>query len=157
MSTAEQKPALGIEVLAQYVKDFSFENPHAPESLLSGWPAPETAVQIGLQARNIKDDVYEALLTFKVDATFTEQNKKAFIIELSYAATARLNNVPKEHHQAVMMVELPKLLFPFAREVIARATQQGGYPPIYLQPMNFESAYLDEAKRRHEEKQVANA
>lgn len=147
-ATAQNGTVAGIEVLAQYVKDLSFENPNAPESLLAGWGAPESNVEINMQARNVRDSIYETILTFKVEAVFKAQNKTAFITELAYGATARLNNIPQEHHQAVLMVELPKLIFPFAREVIARAAQQGGYPPIYLQPMNFEAAYVAEVRRR---------
>ncbi len=144
----EQKPAQpSIQINAQYVKDFSFENPNSPESLLAGLGAPETAVQINLKHEQLKEGAYEVVLSFKIEAKFKDKGKTAFIIDLSYAAAVSLGNVPKEHHHPVLMVEIPKLLFPFAREIIAKAAIQGGFPPLYLQPINFEAIYMQEAQR----------
>ena len=140
-----QQPA--IQVVAQYVKDFSFENPNSPESLLAGLGAPETAVQINLKHQQLREGAYETALNFRIEATFKEKSKTAFIIELSYAATVAITGFPKEQHQPILMVEVPKLLFPFAREIIAKATMQGGYPPLYLQPVNFDAIYVQEAQR----------
>lgn len=141
----EKQP--GIQVVAQYVKDFSFENPNSPESLLAGLGAPETGVQINMKHQLISEGVYEAVLNFKIEAKFKEKAKVAFIIELAYAATVAITGFPKEQHQPILMVEVPKLLFPFAREIIAKATMQGGYPPLYLQPINFDAIYIQETKR----------
>ncbi|MBV1928635.1 MAG: protein-export chaperone SecB [Gammaproteobacteria bacterium] len=144
--------APGIQIHAQYVKDFSFENPNSPESLLSNWGAPETNVQINIRHRPIKENIHEVLLVFRVQADNKEQKKTSFIIELAYGCTVSLNGVPEENQQAVLMIEVPKLLFPFAREIMAKASIQGGYPPLYLQPINFEAIYVAEAKRQKEEK-----
>lgn len=144
--------APGIQIHAQYVKDLSFENPNSPESLLSNWGAPETNVQINIRHRPIDGNVHEVLLVFRVQADNKEKKKTAFIIELAYGCTVTLNGVPEENQQAVLMIEVPKLLFPFAREIMAKASIQGGYPPLYLQPINFEAIYVAEAKRQKEEK-----
>ena len=136
-----------IQVVAQYVKDFSFENPNSPESLLAGLGAPETSVQINLKHHQLREGAYEAVLNFKIEAKFKEKAKVAFIIELAYAATVAISGFPKEQHQPILMVEIPKLLFPFAREIIAKATMQGGYPPLYLQPVNFDAIYVQETQR----------
>lgn len=149
-ASSDQKQQPAIQVVAQYVKDFSFENPNSPETLLAGLGAPETAVQIGLKQNQLREGAYETSLNFKIEAKFKEKNKVAFIIELAYAATVAISGYPKEQHHPILMVEIPKLLFPFAREVIAKATMQGGYPPLYLQPVNFEAIYLEEAKRAKE-------
>lgn len=138
----------GIQVVAQYIKDFSFENPNAPESLVAGWPQPETNVQIFLRHQTLRDDAYECSVNFRVEAKKPGEDKVAFIVDLSYAALVLLKNVPKESHAPVIMVEVPKLLFPFAREIIANATASGGYPPLYLTPISFEQIYVNEMKRQ---------
>lgn len=149
-SDAAQKQQPAVQVVAQYVKDFSFENPNSPETLLAGLGAPETSVQIGLKHNPLREGAYETSLNFKIEAKFKEKNKVAFIIELAYAATVAISGYPKEQHHPILMVEIPKLLFPFAREIIAKATMQGGYPPLYLQPVNFDAIYLEEARRAKE-------
>jgi preprotein translocase subunit SecB len=138
----------GIQVVAQYIKDFSFENPNAPESLVAGWPQPETNVQIFLRHQTLREDAYECSVNFRVEAKKPGEDKVAFIVDLSYAALVLLKNVPKENHAPVIMVEVPKLLFPFAREIIANATASGGYPPLYLTPISFEQIYMNELKRQ---------
>lgn len=142
----------GIQIIAQYIKDFSFENPNAPESLVSNWPAPETSVQIFLKHQALKNDAYECTVHFRIEAKKKDDKKVCFIADLVYGALAVLKNIPKENHQAVVMVEVPKLLFPFAREIVASTTSQGGYPPLYLTPISFETIYVNEMKRLQEEK-----
>ncbi len=140
----------GVQVIAQYIKDFSFENPNAPESLVSGWPQPETSVQIFLRHQPVKDDVYECSVNFRIEAKKKVDEKVCFIIDLSYGALVVLKNIPTENHQPVIMVEVPKLLFPFAREIVANVTSAGGYPPLYLTPISFEAIYINELKRQQE-------
>ncbi|MCK5517865.1 MAG: protein-export chaperone SecB [Alphaproteobacteria bacterium] len=147
-----QKAEPSIQVIAQYVKDISFENPHAPESLVGGWPPPETNVQISLAQKHIKDNSFESSLHFRIEAKNKQDNRMAFILDLHYGALVALNNIPKESQQAVLMVEVPKLLFPFIREIVASKTSQGGYPPLYLTPISFEAIYVNEIKRKQAEK-----
>jgi preprotein translocase subunit SecB len=154
---AAQTPDAGqngpnIQVIAQYIKDLSFENPNAPESLVGGWGQPETNVQIFLKHQTIREDVYECSVNFRVEAKKKGEQKVCFIIDLSYGALVMLKNVPKENHQPVILVEVPKLLFPFAREIVATATSQGGYPPLFLTPISFEAIYIGEMKRLQAEK-----
>lgn len=149
---AENLP--GIQVITQYVKDCSFENPNAPESLVSGWPAPDTEVQIGLGQRNLKDNLFETMLNFKVQAKNKSDGKMAFIIDLHYGAMVALHNIPQENIPPVLMVEVPKILFPFVREIIGSMTAKGGYPPLYLSPINFEAIYISEIKRLQEQQQA---
>jgi preprotein translocase subunit SecB len=141
-----------IQIVAQYVKDCSFENPHAPESLVAGWPAPETNVQISLSQMHIKENAYETALNFRIEAKNKKDDKMAFIIDLHYGAMVVLHNIPKENVQPVLMVEVPKLLFPFVREIVSGITSQGGYPPLYLTPISFETIYVNEMKRLQSEK-----
>jgi len=146
-----QQAQPGIQIITQYVKDVSFENPHAPESIVSGWASPETGVHITLGQRHIADNTFESSLNFRIEAKNTQNGKMAFIMDLHYGALVALNNIPKENIQAVLMVEVPKLLFPFVRELVASTTIQGGYPPLYLAPINFEAIYINELKRQQAE------
>ncbi len=148
--TAPQN-APSIQVIAQYVKDCSFENPHAPESLVSGWPAPGTSVQISLSQTHLKDSLFESALNFRIEAKNAKDNKMAFIIDLHYGAMVALHNIPPENIQPVLMVEVPKLLFPFVREIVSGMTSKGGYPPLYLTPISFEALYMSEVKRIQEQ------
>lgn len=145
----------GVQVVAQYIKDFSFENPNAPESLVSGWPQPETNVQIFLRHQVLKENIYECTINFRIEAKNKQADKVCFIIDLAYGATVVLKNVPQENHQPVIMVEVPKLLFPFAREIVANVTSAGGYPPLFLTPVSFETIYINEMKRQQEKQAAA--
>lgn len=142
-----QPQEAAIQIVTQYIKDLSFENPNAPESLISGWPAPETQVQISLMQNQLNENLFEAGITLRVEAKNKKDDKMVFIIELQYAATVALQNVPAENIPAVLMVEVPKLLFPFVRETVAKVTSNGGYPPLYLAPVSFEQLYISEMKR----------
>lgn len=145
----------GIQIVTQYIKDLSFENPNAPESLLAGWPQPETSVQVYLGHKPVKDNAYECLVHFRVEAKNKGDKKTCFIADVHYGAVAVLHNIPNENHQPIMMVEVPKLLFPFVREIVASLTAHGGYPPLYLSPISFEQIYIQEMKRLQDEKNKA--
>jgi preprotein translocase subunit SecB len=144
--------APGIQVVAQYIKDLSFENPNAPECLVGKWPQPETAVQISLRHQHVGDGAYECAVHMRVEAKRKDDQRTAFILDISYGALVALHNIPKENHSPVLMVEVPKLLFPFIREIVADATTKGGYPPLFLSPVNFEALYISEVKRQQAEK-----
>ncbi|MBI1214737.1 MAG: protein-export chaperone SecB [Alphaproteobacteria bacterium] len=141
----------GIQVITQYIKDMSFENPNAPESLISGWPAPDTNVTVTLHHQPVRDDVYECSVKFGVEAKKKDEDRTCFVIEILYGALVVLKNIKPEQHQAVMMVEVPKLMFPFVREIVAETVAKGGYPPLYLTPISFETIYMDAVKRQQEE------
>lgn len=145
-----------IQVVTQFIRDLSFENPHVPESLVAGWGAPDTNVQIYLKHQGFKDDTYAVTLHLRVEAKKKGEDKVCFIVDLAYGALVVLHNVPKEHHQAAVLIEVPKMLFPFAREIVADTTAKGGYPPLYLSPISFETIYMNEMKRLKEQ-QTAGA
>ena len=136
-----------IQIITQYIKDLSFENPNAPESLISGWPVPATQVQISLTQNQLNENLFESGINIRIEAKSKEHDKMVFIVDLQYAATVALQNIPKENIMAVLMVEVPKLLFPFVRETVAKITSNGGYPPLYLAPVSFEQLYVSEIKR----------
>jgi preprotein translocase subunit SecB len=145
--TQPQDKAPGIQVITQFIKDLSFENPNAPESLVSGWPAPDTNVQVFLGQKTLRENTYECMIHFRVEAKKKDDGKVAFILDLHYGALVVLHNIPAENHQPVLMVEVPKLMFPFARQIVADSTAAGGYPPLYLTPISFEAIYMQELQR----------
>jgi preprotein translocase subunit SecB len=122
-------------VNAQYVKDFSFENPRAPQSLLQQKEPPEVQLGVDVKAQALGQDVYEVVLT--VTANATSAGEAVFVAELAYAAVITVRNTPRELLSMLLLVETPRLLFPFARAVIANATRDGGFPPLLLHPVDF--------------------
>lgn len=140
---------LPVTIHAQYIRDLSFENPQAPGSLRAGQGMPEMNVNIGMDARLLKDDeiknLYEVSLT--VSATAQRDNKPVFICEVSYGVTVSLGDaVPEDQHHPLLLIEIPKFAFPFARQVLATVTSQGGYPPLLLNPVDFQSLYMERFK-----------
>lgn len=136
---------LPVVVHAQYVRDLSFENPQAPDSLRQGQDGPKMDISINMDARKLEEDsienLYEVIL--KLSATANRQDKVAFIAEVEYGMTVSLPNVPEKHHHPVLMIEVPRLAFPFARQILADITQYGGFPPLLLNPVDFHKMYID--------------
>ena len=132
-----------IVVNVQYVKDFSFENPNAPQSLMAANGPPEVAVNVNVGARGLQETTYEVTLT--LTATAKHEANIAFVCEVVYAGIFTLNGVPQEHVQPVLLIECPRVLFPFARAMIADATRDGGFPPLLIQPIDFVELYRREA------------
>ena len=145
---AGQQGDFSITVNAQYVKDFSFENPNAPKSLMNaaGGNAPDVNVNLNVEASKLNEDSYESVLKVNADAKI--DGETAFIVELSYAAIMTLKNVPDEQIQPVLMIEGPRLLFPFARQVVADATRDGGFPPLLINPIDFVAMYQQNQQKQ---------
>ena len=122
-------------VNAQYIKDLSFENPRAPHSLMQQKEPPEVQLGVDVKAQALGQDVYEVVLT--VSANATTAGEAVFVVELAYAAVVTVRNTPQELMAPMLLVETPRLLFPFARSVIAAATRDGGFPPLLLHPVDF--------------------
>jgi len=128
-----------LEALAQYVKDLSFENPNAPRSLAPQSTPPNINVQVNVNARDLGPGEYEIDLTLEGKAG--EGDGLLFNFELVYSGVFRLANIPQEHIHQVVMIECPRILFPFARSILANAVRDGGYPPFLLQPIDFAALY----------------
>ena len=141
---AQQGPMLSV--LAQYTKDQSFENPNAPDSLRSGLAAPEIQIGIEIGRQMLEGDNVEVTLMLKAEAKRGDQ--VAFIAELEYAGLFAFQGVGVEEIQPLILIECPRLLFPFARQIMAEMTQNGGYPPIMLEPPDFAAMFRDEMMRR---------
>jgi preprotein translocase subunit SecB len=137
---AEQNPGiLPIRINAQYVKDLSFENPRAPQSLQTQEGQPKVDVHVDVKATKLAETVYEVVLTTTVNGT--GDAGQMFLAELSYGGVFTLEGLPEQHLQAVLLVECPRLLFPFARNIIADVTRDGGFPPLLIQPVDFAQLY----------------
>lgn len=132
--TGARPAAPQIQIAAQYVKDLSFENPNAPHSLSAG-QQPQVSVNVDVRTNQLGENAWEVVLSIRGDAKAGD--RQAFIVELSYAGIATLTGVQKEHTAPLLLIEVPRLLFPFARAVIAEATRNGGFPPLLVQPIDF--------------------
>ena len=136
----DQAPPGGFRILAQFVRDLSFENPKAPESLrVEGKPAIDLGVELAAQGR--PDGLFEVDLKLSIKAT--NETTTVFHIELVYGGLFQLNNVAPADIEPLLLIECPRYLFPYAREIIARATSDGGfYPPFMMDPLDFTGIYL---------------
>jgi len=148
----ETQKAPMLSVLAQYTKDQSFENPNAPDSLRSGLSAPEIQINIEIGRQMLEGDNIEVTLMLKAEAK--RGDTIAFIAELEYAGLFAFAGVSAEEIQPLIMIECPRLLFPFSRQIMAEMTQNGGFPPIMLEPPDFAGMFRDEMMRRAADQSV---
>lgn len=125
---------------AQYIKDFSFENPRAPLSLLPQQEKPAISFNIDINVTRLSDDAFEVALHTVSKAVI--QNDTMFLVDLTYAGLFNVQNIPQEQMEPLLFIECPHLIFPFARRVIADATRDGGFPPLLLEPIDFPRLYL---------------
>ncbi len=135
----------GLAILAQYVRDISFENPNAPESLRTGKRAPEMDINIGMDARKIEDEnipnMYEVVLNARAEAK--RGDEIVFIAEVFYGVTVAIgDSIPVENHHPVLLIEMPRQVFPYVRQILSDLTTQGGYPPLLLNPVDFQALYM---------------
>ncbi len=128
-----------MSVVAQYVKDLSFENPGAPASLRPRQQSPNINVSIGVEPRQLSGNEVEVEL--RIDARASEGETVVFAIELVYAGLFRLSNIPQKDLGPLTLIECPRLLFPFARQVVSEAARHGGFPPLLIDPIDFVSLY----------------
>jgi preprotein translocase subunit SecB len=150
---AEAVPPPQLNVLAQYTKDLSFENPNAPSSLAPQAQPPQINIQINVGASNIAENEYE--VTLSVEGKAESSGKLMFSFDLAYAGVFRIVNVPQENLHPLVMIECPRLLFPFAREIIATSVRDGGFPPLMLDPVDFVSLYRQNLERQAAAQQSA--
>ena len=147
-ASAANQPRMTIQT--QYIKDLSFENPRAPASLEPNQGRPEIQVQVDVRATQLDAERYEVVLQLHVDAK--SAGETGFVMELVYCGLFGLVNIPPESLQALVLIECPRLLFPFARRIIADTTRDGGFPPLMLDPIDFVSLY-----RRRQQQAEAQA
>lgn len=132
-----------LNVLAQYIKDLSFESPSAPNFSLPPNQAPALNIQINVNAKPLSNTDFEVELA--IEGRAEHNNTVLFAIELVYGGVFRIQNVPQESLHPVVLIECPRLLFPFARQVIANTVRDGGFPPLMLDPVDFAALYRQRA------------
>ena len=147
---ADTAPAAGM--ISQYVKDLSFENPNAPAIYQSQEP-PAIDVQFNIGSGQVGDEVHE--VTLKIDCKAEVGGQTAFIVDLSFAGLFGFRNVPADQIQPYLLGEAPRLLFPFARRVLADAVRDGGFPPLLLEPIDFGQLYLAQAQAQDGQQDAA--
>jgi len=127
-----------IMVNTQYIKDLSLEIPHAPEIFRELTEAPNVNIHVDVDAKHLEANHFNVSLSVKMDGNI--KDKKLFILELVYASVVSLN-VPQEHLEPVLLIEIPRLLFPFARNVVTNCLVEGGLPPFMINPIDFAGMY----------------
>ncbi len=133
--------APSMSALIQYTKDFSFENPKAPRALgqQQAQEGPQMSLQVNVSSSALGENDYETVLQLEGKADMNGETLFAF--DLSYGGVFRLLNVPQEHIHPVLVIDCARLLFPFARQIIAEAVQNGGFPPFYVPPIDFAALF----------------
>jgi preprotein translocase subunit SecB len=162
MSETAAAPAMPpLVVNVQYIKDLSFEVPGAPVIYTTLKAAPRVDINLDVQARRIQEgqNAFEVTLAIRAEASEAATNggtpasNRVFLAELSYSGVFTLTGIPEEHTEAVLLVECPRILFPFARNILADVTRDGGFPPVLLQPIDFMSLW--QSRRAQEQQQTA--
>ncbi len=135
-----------FNMLTQYVKDLSFENPNAPLSLQSPGENPNIEVAVNVGGSKLDEQNYEVVLNLSVSAK--SKNSSIYEIELAYAGLFRLVNFPQEAMEPLLLIKCPDLIFPFVRRLIVDLTREGGFPPLMLNPFDFENLYVENKRRQ---------
>lgn len=150
-ATEEQKPAaVNMRVLGQYIRDMSFENILAQKGL-TGEPKPEISVQVNLDAKKRgAENQYEVIIKLNIESKSKDTGDKLFLLEIEYAGLFHVENVPQEQLHPFLMIECPRMIFPFLRRVVSDVTRDGGFPPLNLETIDFMALYRAEIQRRVE-------
>jgi preprotein translocase subunit SecB len=150
---AGQQGQPSLRILGQYLKDLSFENPNAPQSLAPQPAQPEISISVNVNARNLAPTDYEVEL--HLDAKATTGGKVVFAAELLYAGAFRVENFPQNLLHPAILIECPRMLFPFARQILADATRNGGFPPLMLDPIDFAAMYQQRLQAQSQQQATA--
>ena len=147
MSEKKQEVSTKMQVLGQFIKDLSFENIAAQESK-QGTGTPDIEVKINLDAsKRTQDDQYNSSIKISVESKDTKTNKNIFLLELDYGGIFKIENIPDDQLHPFLMIECPRMLFPFVRRVVHDVTRDGGYPPLNLDSIDFLAMYRAEVER----------
>ena len=156
---AQQTAPVKMNVLAQFVRDMSFENILAQKGV-QGEVQPDVQLQVNLDAKKRQaDNQYEVVLKLQITSKAKESKDTLFVLELDYAGVFHVENVPDEQLHPFLLIECPRMLFPFVRRIVSDVTRDGGFPPLNLETIDFLALYRQELARRQSEKQgeTANA
>lgn len=149
----DQSQAPHIAINSQYIKDFSFENPNAPATLVKLSDSPEIDLGLDLNIQNLPEENYFEV-EISINATAKSEQKTLFIIDLKYAGIFNLINIPEDQKKMLLSVHCPSMIFPYARKIIADATQDGGFQPLTIDPIDFGLLY---SKKMAEAAEAAEA
>ncbi|MDQ0318216.1 preprotein translocase subunit SecB [Pararhizobium capsulatum DSM 1112] len=150
---SQESPSLNV--LAQYIKDLSFENPAAPRSLQARDKAPSININVNVNANPLSEAEFDVVLTLNAEAK--EGDKVLFNVELAYGGVFRVTGFPQEHMLPLLFIECPRLLFPFARQIVADATRNGGFPPLMIDPIDFAQMFTQRMAEEKVRAQVSAA
>ncbi len=148
-AAAEEQAVPQMGILGQYLKDLSFENPNAPNSLSMQEGQPQINIGVNVNANQLGENDFE--VTLEIEAKAEHEGKVVFNVELTYCGIFRLTNIPEDALSPVILVECPRMLFPFARRILADATRDGGFPPLLLDPIDFGAMYAQRLAQQAEE------
>jgi preprotein translocase subunit SecB len=135
----QQAPNAPLIMHGQYIKDLSFENPRAPQSLIEQ-KQPQLTLNVNVATRQFEAKTFEVTLTVEASAV-TPEKEPLFVLELVYAGTVTLGEVPQDAYGPLLLIETPRLLFPFVRAIVANATREAGFPPLNIAPVDFVALY----------------
>ncbi len=135
-----ETPGMQIQVIGQYIKDLSFENPSIGKLQIKQGENPSVELEVNVDAQRMTGDVYESAILFT--ATTSHSGGKIYVLELVYAGLFRLQNVPPQALEPFMLINCPTLLFPFLRRIVADITREGGFPPLWLDPVDFGALFM---------------
>lgn len=143
-TAADNAPFIGIA--AQYVKDLSFENPKSPRALTAQVPSPQVNLNVHVDAAKLDEKHFEVVMKVEAKAE-TPEKDVVFIVELAYGAVIALKNIEEKAVRPLLLIEAPRLLFPFVREIVATVTKNGGFPPLLINPIDFASLYRENLQK----------
>jgi preprotein translocase subunit SecB len=147
-ATAAETKGQSFLVKGQYIKDLSFESPHAPHSLVTPDLKPAIDVNVDLKAQKLQDDLFE--MTLHISTRAIVEDSTLFLVDLAYAGIFQLTNIPDERVEPILLIDCPFVLFPFARRVIADITRDGGFPPLMLDPIDFHALYVQNRTKQEQ-------
>lgn len=134
------KASAQVQVLGQHIKDLSFENPNVGKIQIKQGESPSVQLDVNVEAQRLGTDVFESAIQFTATASHT--GGTIYVLEVTYGGAFRLQNIPPQAMEPFLLVNCPTLLFPFLRRIVADVTREGGYPPLWLDPVDFGALYV---------------
>ena len=155
--TEPQAPSFRMNILNQFIRDMSFENVLAQKGA-AGEVQPDVKVQVNLDAKTrSQENQYEVAIKLTVDSSAKDSDAKLFLLEIDYAGIFQIEGVPEDQMHPFLLIECPRMLFPYLRRIVSDVTRDGGFPPLNLESIDFVQLYRNELARRQAEQQAAPA
>lgn len=144
-AAGEQQKPIEAQILGQFIKDLSFENPSVGKVTIAAGETPNINVEVNVAAQRTGPDIYESGIDFKAVATYKDAT--IYDLELVYMGVFRLRNIPEAALEPFLIINCPALIFPFARRLVADITREGGFPPLLLDPLDFAQLYMQRQRQ----------